>query len=164
MTIYDIPSIVATAIPLAFTHSNIRGSFSNTEIHPFNREKFTELDFSPSFVRDRSNPNNSEELHPTDSNRVVISLCVGSELGTENQSVAGNISAKLSTMCPAKIGQTDPPDSFTENESLPSTSRTENRTNLQPVTLHPNNLPSTSAENNFSPETVRPSPEAPPRK
>ncbi|KAG5877187.1 hypothetical protein JTB14_025544 [Gonioctena quinquepunctata] len=126
--------------------------------------KFTELDFSPSFVTDRPNPNNSEELHPTDSNKVTISLCVGSELGTESPSAAENISVKLFTKCPAKIGQTDPPDSFTENESLPSTSQTANTTNIQPVSLHHNDLPSTSAENNFSPETVRPFLEAPPRK
>ncbi|KAG5877702.1 hypothetical protein JTB14_021666 [Gonioctena quinquepunctata] len=163
-TVHKPDRIVAKCRARHLLPSNIQGGFSNTGIHPFNREKFTELDFSPSFVTDRPNPDNSEELHPTDSDEITISLCVGGELGTESPSAAENTSVKLFTKSPAKIGQTDPPDSFTENESLPSTSQTANTTNIQSVSLHHNDLPSTSAENNFSPETVRSFLEAPPRK
>lgn len=57
MTTYDIPSIVATAFPIAMTPTNIQAGFRTTGIYPFNRSLFTAVDFSPSFVTDRSNPN-----------------------------------------------------------------------------------------------------------
>nr|XP_033472895.1 jerky protein homolog-like [Epinephelus lanceolatus] len=47
MTIYDIPKIVATAFPLAFTLSNIQAGFRATGIYPFNREVFPEPEFAP---------------------------------------------------------------------------------------------------------------------
>lgn len=55
-SIYDIPGILATAMPLALTQSNIQAGFRTTGIVPFNRHLFTELDFAPAFVTDRSNP------------------------------------------------------------------------------------------------------------
>lgn len=57
MTIYDIPGIVTTAMPLAMTPSNIQAGFRNTGIYPYNRSLFQEIDFAPSFVTDRPNPN-----------------------------------------------------------------------------------------------------------
>ncbi|XP_011859139.1 PREDICTED: tigger transposable element-derived protein 6-like [Vollenhovia emeryi] len=72
MKIYDIPSIVATAFPLAVTPSNIQAGFTNTGISPFNRNLFTEVDFAPSYVTDRPNPNtpietvNENPLNPVD--------------------------------------------------------------------------------------------------
>ncbi|XP_037870942.1 uncharacterized protein LOC119629361 [Bombyx mori] len=56
MTIYDIPGILTTAMPLALTQSNIQAGFRTTGIVPFNRHLFTELDFAPAFVTDRPNP------------------------------------------------------------------------------------------------------------
>lgn len=41
MTIYDIPGILTTAIPLALTQSNIQAGFRTTGIVPFNRHLFT---------------------------------------------------------------------------------------------------------------------------
>jgi len=72
MKIYDIPSIIATAFPLAVTPSNIQAGFRNTGIFPFNRNLFTEVDFAPSFVTDRPNPNtlietvNKNPFNPVD--------------------------------------------------------------------------------------------------
>lgn len=62
MTIYDIPSIITTAMPLALTQANIQAGFRKTGIFPFNRNLFQEIDFAPSFVTDRPNPNATEEV------------------------------------------------------------------------------------------------------
>lgn len=56
MTIYVIPGILTTAIPLALTQSNIQAGFRTNGIVPFNRHLFPELDFAPAFVTDRPNP------------------------------------------------------------------------------------------------------------
>ncbi|CAK1581494.1 unnamed protein product [Parnassius mnemosyne] len=61
MSIYDIPGILATAMPLALTQSNIQAGFRTTGVVPFNRHLFTELDFAPAFVTDRPNPVNTIE-------------------------------------------------------------------------------------------------------
>ncbi|XP_030753863.1 uncharacterized protein LOC115880724 [Sitophilus oryzae] len=53
MTIYNIPSIVTTAFPMALTSSNIQAGFRCTRIFPFNRHIFTAIDYAPSYVTDR---------------------------------------------------------------------------------------------------------------
>lgn len=53
MTIYDLPSIVKTSLPLATTPANILAGFSCTGIWPFNREIFRDSDFNASTVTDR---------------------------------------------------------------------------------------------------------------
>ncbi|XP_049873490.1 jerky protein homolog-like [Pectinophora gossypiella] len=72
MTIYDIPGIVALAMPLAFTPSNIQAGFRKTGISPYNRDLFTELDFAPAFVTDRPNPENTAEAITDRSNHEKI--------------------------------------------------------------------------------------------
>lgn len=56
IAIYDIPEIVAQALPLAITPSNIMAGFRKTGIYPFNCDIFTEADFLPSYVTDRPAP------------------------------------------------------------------------------------------------------------
>ncbi|KAK9685511.1 hypothetical protein QE152_g37980 [Popillia japonica] len=56
MTIYNIPSIVATALPMALTPANIQAGFRCTGIFPYNRNIFTALDYAPSYVTDRPDP------------------------------------------------------------------------------------------------------------
>ncbi|GBP81148.1 hypothetical protein EVAR_88247_1 [Eumeta japonica] len=56
MTIYDIPGILTTTMPLALTQSSIQAGFRTIRIVPFNSHLFTELDFAPTFVTDRPNP------------------------------------------------------------------------------------------------------------
>lgn len=53
MTIYDLPGIVKSSLPLATTPNNIIAGFSCTGIWPFNREIFRDSDFAPSTVTDR---------------------------------------------------------------------------------------------------------------
>ena len=60
MSIYDIPSIITIATPVAFTPTNIQAGFRKTGIFPFNRDLFQDIDFAPSFVTDRPNPNTTE--------------------------------------------------------------------------------------------------------
>lgn len=56
MTIYDIPKLVAEALPLAATAKNIISGFQKTGIYPFDENIFTEDDFAPSYVTDRPQP------------------------------------------------------------------------------------------------------------
>lgn len=69
MTIYDIPSIVATALPRAITQTNIQSGFRCSGIHPYNRDIFSDLDFEPSYVTDRPNLN---VLSSAESDPVVV--------------------------------------------------------------------------------------------
>lgn len=57
MTIYDIPGIVSTALPLAATPNNIISGFRVTGIAPFNREIFPDSEYMSAYVTDRAEPN-----------------------------------------------------------------------------------------------------------
>lgn len=63
MTIHNIPSIVAVAMPQALTSINICAGFQKTGIFPINRNLFTDLDFPLDSVNDplRSNNENNYE-------------------------------------------------------------------------------------------------------
>ncbi|XP_050305840.1 uncharacterized protein LOC126742984 [Anthonomus grandis grandis] len=54
MTIYNIPAIAKEALPLASTPSNIQAGFKVSGIYPFNRHIFSEDEFLPSAVSDRT--------------------------------------------------------------------------------------------------------------
>lgn len=58
MTIYNVPGIVKTTLPLALIQSNIQAGFNCTEIFSFNRDIFSELNFAPSYVTDRMSESN----------------------------------------------------------------------------------------------------------
>jgi len=56
MTIHDIAGIVGTILPRAATPNNIMSGFRVSGIVPFDRNIFTEFDFSPSNVSNRPEP------------------------------------------------------------------------------------------------------------
>ncbi|XP_011696449.1 PREDICTED: uncharacterized protein LOC105455090 [Wasmannia auropunctata] len=56
MGIYNIPTIVKQALPLAVTPKNIMSGFQVSGIWPFNRDIFGDEDFLPSAVTDRPIP------------------------------------------------------------------------------------------------------------
>ncbi|KAJ8930258.1 hypothetical protein NQ314_016951 [Rhamnusium bicolor] len=57
MTIYDIPGIVATALPIAAIPNNIMAGFRISGISPFNRNIFPDSEFMAGYVTDRPDPN-----------------------------------------------------------------------------------------------------------
>lgn len=57
ISIYDIPGLVKDVFPMAATPSNIMAGFRVSGVYPFNRDIFTDLDFLPSYVTDRPEPN-----------------------------------------------------------------------------------------------------------
>ncbi|KMQ88629.1 tigger transposable element-derived protein 6-like protein [Lasius niger] len=59
MMIYNIPTIVKLALQNAATPKNIISGFQATGVWPFNRDIFTDADFSASFVTDRPMPNDT---------------------------------------------------------------------------------------------------------
>lgn len=56
MTIYDIPSLVRHALPLAATPVNITKGFKVSGIQPFNRDIFGDDEFLPANVTDQPPP------------------------------------------------------------------------------------------------------------
>ncbi|KAE8743266.1 hypothetical protein FOCC_FOCC011146 [Frankliniella occidentalis] len=62
-TIYDLAQFVCTAVGKALTPANITAGFKKTGIMPFDRTVFKELDFIPSRITDRPNPEASEDIN-----------------------------------------------------------------------------------------------------
>jgi len=60
MSVYDLPQIVATALPPASNAANICSGFKVAGIVPFNRHIFQDADFLPSSVTDRPNLHESK--------------------------------------------------------------------------------------------------------
>ncbi|XP_030760721.1 uncharacterized protein LOC115885835 [Sitophilus oryzae] len=153
MSIYDLPGIVSIALPLALTQSNIQAGFKCTGIYPFNRDIFSETNFSPSFVTDRLPPTEPPAKHP--------SLDTGNNLNhtvstLEEENPTPSISV-IDREPPAKIPSTSLNTTLDEFQNpIPSTSRgPRNSDTLDKVTTQ---------NDTFSPEAIRPFGKAPPRK
>lgn len=170
-------------MPLALTPANIQAGFQKTGIYPFNRDIFQEIDFAPSFVTDRPNPNSPENVIAPSAPDVEIPPLLPSllneastsaghlaepEIEASKQNAEIHISQtfdELATKTPPRVGNND---AYQESSAL--------ATNCVPpshVTLtKPSNVnvqqstpkPSTSTQFVFSPEEVRSYPKAPPRK
>lgn len=54
--LHDIPGVIKTAMRLVFRQSNIQAGLYKTGIYPYNCNMFQEIDFAPSFVTGRPNP------------------------------------------------------------------------------------------------------------
>ncbi|XP_026762195.2 uncharacterized protein LOC131843013 [Achroia grisella] len=187
MSIYDIPGIVRTALPLALTPNNISKGFQKAGVYPFNREVFDESDFAPSFVTDRPNPNNPttssvpNESQPPMSTEPQLPISPGSPslLISSQPEVVAVVSASISPVSPSQLSTVGPQlptvsvllsssdlmlssTAAVEKDCLPLRSCTVPSSNIEPQ-------PSTSASSLFaqpsifSPESIRPFPQAGPR-
>lgn len=69
ISIYDIPALVKTSLPLAATIDNIQSGFRVTGISPLNEDIFPESEFSGSYVTDRPIPlpNENDNVETTNS-------------------------------------------------------------------------------------------------
>lgn len=71
MTIYDVAECVGEAYAKAMTPVNIFAAFKKCGIHPFNPEVFTDIDFLPSEVTDRPEPEPQDQnLDPNAQNEI----------------------------------------------------------------------------------------------
>ena len=60
-TIYDIAGIAKEAYNIAFSKKNMESTFKATGVFPLNRDIYTDEDFLPAEVINRSNPTVSDE-------------------------------------------------------------------------------------------------------
>lgn len=187
MTIYDIPGILTTAIPLALTQSNIQAGFRTTGIVPFNRSLFTELDFAPAFVTDRPNPiETGDGLIPNTSIPgdktppplpSILTLEPPEEL-EEPTNAAFFVQQPMKNM-PQYSQALDKEQRNIENPALlialPEYQSSSNNVRLSPIpstsfqsipvlTNQTENVTTSTTPTLFSPEAIRPLPKAPPRK
>lgn len=186
MSIYDIPGILATAMPLVLTQSNIQAGFRVTGIVPFNRHLFTELDFAPAFVTDRPNPVNAIEAAdgpiqytntPEDKTPPQSPSILTCEL-PEDFSNADLFVEQQTTNIPqyTQLPDREQKNIITHPEPLISLPR--HQSSVQQISLKPStssqsipvllnqteNIATSSTPLLFSPEIVRPLPKAPARK
>ncbi|XP_011136537.2 uncharacterized protein LOC105181464 [Harpegnathos saltator] len=192
MSIYDIPGIVASVMPLALTQSNIQAGFRKTGIYPYNRDLFTELDFAPAFVTDRPNPENSTKaevvpirnINTPENEAPPLSPPIINEPPVESVEPFNIHAARVTQQQAMNIRQQSlVPGTKQENiilgsETLTTPPRRDSSVSIQqispkpstsaqpipPLTHRPENVASPSAPLVFTPEAVRPLPKAPPRK
>lgn len=167
MTIYDIPGITTTALPLALTQNNIQAGFKCTGIFPFNRQIFSETDFGPSFVTDRELPASDQDLIVNNEhthNAFAESKNVDTEIPTSDQDLIVHNEKKHNASA-----ESENVDSSSA-EKHPITEKNVNEAIACLTTLSSNNLldrdiaSTSTAIVEFMPEEVRPFAKAPPRK
>lgn len=146
MSIYDIPSIVRTALPLALNPQNIIKGFEKSGIYPFNKNIFLPSDFAPASVTDRPHVN-SEKINENNSVPAIDST-QNSAISAASTDLLENNMLSTSASAGVPVGEEDEP-------------------NISDLYFDPQ--PSTSAEGDnikkaeFSPTLVRPFPKAMPR-
>lgn len=177
MTIYDIPGVVKIAMPQAFTQSNIQAGFIKTGIYPFNRNLFGEIDFAPSFVTDRPNPDTEDNVSAGPSS-AINALCVPNSVnnspGLNNQMLPPTDSVSEESLTPFtnQIQISETTSLVTPPASLPEIVRVPQNASISAPPL--SSLPeivrvqqtasSSDTPPAFSPEIVRPLPKAAQRK
>lgn len=169
MSIYDIPGIVASAMPLALTPSNIQAGFRNTGIYPYNRHLFTELDFAPAFVTDRPETTTEAEVVPIRNTGTLEDV-------TPPLSPSILINEPVETVAQQQVIdiRNNTPVPGTDQENIiegPETFNTPPKRHVNVSIQQTSPKPSTSAQpipsgapSVFTPEAIRPLPKAPPRK
>ncbi|KAJ8349138.1 hypothetical protein SKAU_G00277270 [Synaphobranchus kaupii] len=142
VSIYDIPAIVAQALPQAATPRNITAGFRCTGIWPINPAIFSFEDFAPSFVTDR--PEQSAATTTAAAVPASVPASVSATQPETTTAVALPVSAGLVAAAPPAA--TSEPSRFPFFRSSSCTAG-----------------PSTSFQL-FSPEALQPYPKAGPRK
>ncbi|KAF2880958.1 hypothetical protein ILUMI_25217 [Ignelater luminosus] len=71
ITIYDIPELLKTSLPLAATIENIQSGFRVSGISPLNENIFPDSEFSGSYVTDRPMPNSHDVEVPIPDHHTV---------------------------------------------------------------------------------------------
>lgn len=72
ITIYDIPELLKTSLPLSATIDNIQSGFRVTGISPLNENIFPDSEFSGAYVTDRPTPDSHEDVSSTIANENAV--------------------------------------------------------------------------------------------
>lgn len=99
MSIYDIPSVVCTAYPSAFTPQNIQSGFRVSGVFPYNRDIFTDVDFLASSVTDRPNPdiNGVDKVAPQ-TNEIEQNEASTTAIGQTENNIDNNYSTNIKVL------------------------------------------------------------------
>ncbi|XP_031328877.1 uncharacterized protein LOC116159918 [Photinus pyralis] len=166
MSIYDIPGVVARAMPLALTPGNIQAGFKKTGIYPYNRDIFNDLDFAPAYVTDRPTPNEAKpqddsNLPETNNNSTSIEK-PNSNYDSQHTPNASDVEENSNE---AILAEESVQESTTFQFLQPSLPAPINPTpHDNSITNSRTNSPKLSTSDEvFTPHIVKPYPKAPPR-
>lgn len=74
ITIYDIPALLETSLPLAATIDNIQSGFIVTGISPLNENIFPDSEFSGSYVTDRPMPSSHNVTYSSTADKGAVAV------------------------------------------------------------------------------------------
>lgn len=166
VTIYNVAQFARDAFYAAFSMNNITSGFKNSGIWPINKNIFTDEDFLPAFVTDRSKPPpNTTDCDENYSNEKELLHVPGP--------IEPNLDFNERIVSPSILDDTQTAFCF-ENESQSEAFYTEEPqpgpSNLNTLQAERSNTEQSNAKTSnlsnppITPETIRPYPKAPPRK
>ncbi|KAK2575359.1 hypothetical protein KPH14_000832 [Odynerus spinipes] len=155
MKIYDIPGIVKDSLPLALNPANIMSGFRASGIWPYNPNIFQDVDFAPSYVTDRPNPNEREDT-PSDPGSLNIQEPSPGPSNASNELIGASRFINVQTIEQIQLQ----PDTQTES----SCSSIYSNIQEHPISPTPGSSKVLTDSTNFSPSKIRPYPKALPRK
>lgn len=151
ITIYDIPSIVNSAYPLAMCPNNIINAFKKSGIFPYNPDVFSDIDFAPAYVTDRPVP-------PDENDNQGNQL-----LENEPQVVNENPQELISDESSQQPNENSQHPTLNENDQPQNKECKKNINNAENPTAAPSNIDNLPGKKTFSPHIVKPLPKAGPR-
>lgn len=158
ISIYDVAEIIGEAYPISFTPSNIIKSFEVSGICPFNKNKFTEEDFSCSYVTDRPDPTTLAKDTPYDNhNKEAVSA-----KNEEEEKITETL------IVHAQVHRSEPGSPYVQSKN--HTNKPKNVQVLPPANLdeiavyEPNLTPQKNNTDKLTPESIRPFAKAAERK
>lgn len=145
-SIYHVAAIANQAYALAFTHQNIVSGFRSTGIFPLNRDVFGDVDYAPSELTNRPNP--EETLTPSEEQGFTAedanghtskapSTTIGVEFDCSNK-LCFSSSAETASGSPVIIADVDRPTPISSSTTLlPSRARTSQSSYISPRDVIP---------------------------